>query len=208
VSGAAGSLSVVPGTGVQFDFLQLASTVLRATTSTDLSYWMPLYRSFIALDDSLPPALRTIGPADVPKRFYFFSLASYPDAGGVSSFANRTLVTSSSHAGQMIYEFDETGLAGTFVNSPFPEFPELTFPGTFVVRTDVQAPVLEPYSFRIHIQTTGLPGDTPNHVIRGGYDAVTPTKVTGRQFSDFYSAGMVLTFAESEADMPLELSRP
>lgn len=206
VSPVTNGLSVQPGAAVKLNFPQPASTVLRAKSSGNLAGWTPHFRSFVGIDNALPPALQTIDGADVPRRFYNFSFTDYPDAGGTSTFANRTMTTETSHAGRLVYQFNATGMAGTYVNSPFVDFPEITFNGTFTVRTDFP-PHFDAYAFRMLVQTSGL-GDTPNHWIRGGFDTVVSGKVTGRQISDFYSATMTPVFAEPEPDMPLELSRP
>ncbi len=207
VSAAAGSLAVVPGGEVGLHFPQPAGSVLRCFSSADLASWAPSFRGFIAFDAGSPPAYRAVEIADSPKKFYHFSLVSSPSAGGPSGFAGRRLIMTTSHAGKLTYEFDSSGLAGTCLNQPFPEFPDLSFSGPFSVRSDVFAPVFEPYFFRIHIETSVL-GDTPNQIIRGGFDIIEDSRITGRQFSDFYSSSMAPVFAEPEAGMPLELDRP
>lgn len=208
VSPVGGVLSVQPGVAVRLNFPQAAATVLRAKASTDLAQWTPRYRSFAGIDNVLPPALHAIDPADQPRRFYNFSITAYPGAGGTSTLASRTLVTETSHAGRMTYKFDATGLAGTYVNQPDPVmFPEFKFEGNFTLRSEVFQPVLEPYYMKIHIQTLGL-GDTPNQIIRAGFDTLAPGSVSGRQVTDFYTGGMVLAFKEPEPSLPLQLSRP
>lgn len=205
VSPVRGSLSVQPAIAVKLDFPQPASTMLRARSSLDLTEWIPHFVGFAGIDDTLPPALQTIDGGDVWRRFYNFSLTAYSGAGGASTFAYRTLTTETSHAGQLIYQFDATGMAGTYSNTPFPGFPPLDT-GTFVVRTDFP-PRFDAYFFRMLVQTSGL-GDTKNHWIRGGFDMIAPGKITGRQISDFHAVDMSPVFAEPEPDMPLELSRP
>ena len=208
VSPVGGALSVQPGVAVRLNFPQPASTVLRAKASTDLAQWTPRYRSFAGIDNALPPALQIIDPADQPRRFYNFSITHYPGAGGTTTLASRTLVTETSHAGRMTYQFDATGLAGTYVNQPDPVmFPDFKFQGNFTVRSELFQPILEPYYMKIHIQTPGL-GDTPNQIIRGGFDTLASGSVSGRQTTDFYTGGMVLVFQEPQPSMPLQLSRP
>lgn len=207
VSAAAGTLSAVSGGEVGFLFPQPASSVLRCSSSADLVSWAPAFRGFVAFDAGSSPGYRAVDIADAPRKFYHFSLVSSPSAGGPSGFANRRLIVTTSHAGKMTYDFDSSGLAGTCLNQPFPEFPEFTFSGPFSVRSDILVPVFEPYFFRIHIETAVL-GDTPNQIIRGGFDTIEASRIVGRQFSDFYSASMVPVFAEMEAGMPLELDRP
>lgn len=198
-------LSVQPGIAVKLDFPQPAATVLRAKSSLDLTGWTPHFRNFTGIDNTLPPALQSIDGASAPRRFYNLSFTAYPGAGGTSTFANRTLTTETSHTGKLTYQFDASGMAGTYSNQPFPDFPPLDT-GTFTIRTDFP-PHFDAYCFRMLVQTSGL-GDTKNHWIRGGFDTVAPGKITGRQISDFYSANMTLIFPEPEPDMPLELSRP
>lgn len=208
VSAVTGGLSVQPGIAVKLDLAQAATTVLRAHSSTDLSGWTPHFRSFTGIDDPLPPAQATLDTATDLRRFYHFSYTTSPGAGGPSSLAHRTLVTETSHTGRLIYQFDSIGNAGTYINQPDPvNLPGFKFEGTFILRSDLFAPVFEPHFMKLHIQTSGL-GGTPNHILRAGFDTVSTSLIAGRQFTDFYAADMSPVFAEPQPALPLQLDRP
>lgn len=195
-------LSAMPGAAVTLGISRMASTTLRASASSDLVAWTPVFRNFIGPDDAVPPGTSVIETAVAPRRFYHFAVTDYPDAGGAAGFANRTLVIHTPGTGEITYTFDATGLAGTYLNVPLPGFP-LTFSGPFTVRTEIPAEY-DAYRFSILIYADGL-GGSPMNWIRGGFDVVSPSSVGGRQVTSFYDASMSPVFEDSGS---LWLSRP
>jgi cyclophilin family peptidyl-prolyl cis-trans isomerase len=180
-----GPLQVIPGSQVNLLFPQPEVSVLRATTSTDLISWESRFHRFSALDDAPAGPSVTLDGALLPKQFYQIVLTGYPaepQAGGPSTFANRTLTLVGLGAGEMIYRFDAAGLAGTYENFVVPgEAP--WFSGSFQVRNE-QPPQFGPYAFRLLLQVQGMTG-TPFHLIRGGVDEVNPADVTGHHLLMF-----------------------
>jgi cyclophilin family peptidyl-prolyl cis-trans isomerase len=195
-------LEVVLGTSVKWLGFQPASSVLRAHQSTDLAVWLPHYRHMVGLDDALPGGGQWIDDADVPARFYNFSLVTCPDAGGVTGFANRTLTIDSPGVGTVIYRFNSSGTGGTYENIVFPDDPPF-FSGSFQVRDEIPA-VLEPYSFTVLIHANGL-GGSPFNLIRGGLDSVGATSVSGHHVTRFLTNSMSLVFEDAGI---LSLGRP
>jgi len=195
-------LQVVPGTSVRWLGSQPASSVLSAHQSTDLAVWLPHYRHMIGLDDAPPGGSQWIDGADVPARFYNFSLVTCPGAGGVTGFANRTLTIDSPGAGTVIYRFNSSGRGGTYENIVFPGDPPF-FSGSFQVRDEIPA-VYEPYSFTVLLYANGL-GGSPFNLIRGGLDAVGPTGVSGHHVTRFLTSSMSLVFEDAGT---LSLDRP
>jgi len=202
VQTVAAPLHVLPGVAVAWLGVQPADSVLQAFQSTNLAEWFPHYRHMVGLDDALPGASQRIDTADVPARFYWFSLVTCPAATGVTGFANRTLTVDSPGTGTLIYQFDGTGTGGTYQNIVFPGDPPF-YSGTFLVRDEIPAS-FEPYSFRVLVYANGL-GGAPFNLISGGLDAVGPTAVSGHQVIRLLSAAMTLVFEDSGA---LLLSRP
>lgn len=202
VHGLAGKLQVDPGVAVALDFPQPVSTVIQAYSGTSLSDWKPHYRSFVGIDDPAPATPLVIDAAPDPARFYYFSLTENPNAGGATGFANRTLVIDTPGTGEIIYEFDSTGLAGTYDNTPIPGAP-LNFNGNFEVLLD-QPPRFDAYSFEILVELENF-GGAPVHLIKGGYDEIEAIQVTGRQLTRFLSADMTPVFDDGG---PFRLSRP
>ena len=203
VQGVAGNLAVQPGVAVNWLGSQPAASVLRAYQSTDLAAWTSHFRHMVGLDDVPPTVGLQIDSADVPRRFYRFSLATCPDAGGVTTFANRRLTIESAGTGTLIYQFNAAGTGGTYENILFPgEDP--FFAGAFEVRDEI-VKVLEPYSFRVLLRANGL-GSAPFNLIFGGLDAVAPNMVTGHHVTRFLSSPTAGTFYEDKGG--LTLSRP
>lgn len=195
-------LMVQPGVSVRWAGSQPAFSVLRAHESRDLANWTPHFRNMIGLDDALPSSPLLIDDAAFPSRFYQFSLVEYPGAKGRSSMAGRTLTIESPGIGTIIYQFNAAGNGGTYSNIVFPGDPPF-FTGAFTVDAS-QAPVFEPYSFRILLFASGL-GGSPSHLIRGGYDAVSAGKVSGRHVTLFSSASQSPVFEDAGT---FELTRP
>lgn len=200
VAPVAGTLTVVPGTAVLLDALRDPNSVLHVRSSTDLRNWNHVFRSFSGLDDPLPQGPAMIDAADVAARFYHFSSVRYPDAGGSDGFASRKLVVHSPGTGEIVYEFDATGRAGTYTNVPVPGAP-LAFRGSFTVRDEVAAEY-DAYRFSILIQADGL-GGAPLNWIRGGFDEVGPASVTGRHVTGFLDGSMNPVF-EDEGSLELD----
>ncbi|RYD20090.1 MAG: hypothetical protein EOP88_16435 [Verrucomicrobiaceae bacterium] len=174
-----GPLQVIPGSQVNLLLQQPKVSVLRATAGADLVSWQARFRRFLGIDDAAAGASVTIDSADLAKQFYQISLARYPDvpvAGGPKGLANRTLTLTGEGAGELVYHFNATGLAGTYENILFPGDPPF-FAGSFQVRNEIPA-VFNPYAFRVLLQVQGMPS-TPFHLIRGGVDGVNPGSVTG-----------------------------
>lgn len=197
-----GPLQVTPGVSVRLNAPRGVMTTLQAHASADLASWAPHFRSFAGLDDAVPVQPETIDSADLPRRFYQFSLVEFPGAGGASDFAGRTLTIVTEGTGPIVYEFDATGLAGTYLNIPLPGLP-LFFSGPFTVRPEIPAK-FDAYGFSVLLFADGL-GGAPMNWIRGGYDAVGSESVTGRQVTGFYDASLSPVFEDSGS---LELSRP
>ena len=149
-------LRVVPGSSVEWLGLQPASSVLLAYQSMNLREWYPHYRHMVGLDDPLPAGSQWIDGAEVPARFYNFSLVTSPDAGGVAGFGNRTLTLESPGSGTLIYHFNAEGAGGTYENIVFPGDPPL-FSGAFQVDSGIP-PLFNPYSFTILLHADGLGG--------------------------------------------------
>lgn len=198
----AGGLSVMPGVEARLDAPRGTMTTLQAHSSTDLASWTPHFRSFIGLDQPVPVQPEIIDTAASPRRFYHFSLVEFPGAAGPSGFAGRKLTITTPGTGPVEYDFDATGLAGTYLNVPLPGFP-LFFTGPFTVRPEMPAKY-DAYGFRVLVEAVGL-GGAPLNWIRGGYEAITPGSVTGRQVTAFYDAAMNPVFEDSGS---LEVSRP
>lgn len=195
-------LKVVRGTSVEWIGFQPAASVLQAHQTTDLKDWSPHFRHMVGLDDALPGGSQWIDGADVPSRFYHFSLVSYPGAGGVTGFANRTLTIESPGAGTLTYRFNSSGTGGTYENIVFPGDPPF-FSGSFQVRNEIPS-VFEPYSFKILLYANGL-GGSPFNLIQGGLDSVGTTSVSGHHVTRFLSASMALVFEDAGT---LFLGRP
>ena len=193
VSAPFSPLSVVPGVAVKWLGSQPPRSVLRAYQSTDLAQWSPHYRHMLGLDGISPVDGQKIDDADLPSRFYHFSLVNHPDAGGFTSFANRTLTIESPGVGTLIYRFGPTGAAGTYENIVFTGEPPF-FSGTFQV-SSAEAPEFEPYSFKILLFAAGL-GGSPFNLIRGGLDETHPNHVSGRHRTLFMSASMTPVFED------------
>jgi peptidyl-prolyl cis-trans isomerase A (cyclophilin A) len=197
-----GGLGVTPGVAARMDAPRGVMTTLQAHASEDLAGWEPHFRSFVGIDDAVPTQPEVIDAAEVPRRFYQFSRVDFPDAGGASDFAGRTLVINTPGTGPISYEFDESGLAGTYLNTPLPGAP-LFFSGPFHVRTEIPARY-DAHGFSVLLYADGL-GGAPMNWIRGGYDEIGPGAVTGRQITGLFDAEMNPVFEDS-GDM--ELSRP
>lgn len=202
VHGLAADLQVVPGVAVALDFAQPPSTVVRAYSGNSLNDWMPHYRNFRGIDDSIPDLPLVIDDGSDSARFYYFSLTENPGAGGATGFANRTLVIDTPGTGEVIYEFDATGMAGTYDNTPIPGAP-LNYNGSFEVRLDLP-PRFDAYSFQILVEVEDM-GGAPVHLIKGGYDLIGESLVTGRQETRFMSREMIKVFDDRGA---LSLTRP
>ncbi len=198
----AGGLSVTPGVAARLNAPRGVMTTLQAHSSTDLAAWTPHFRSFIGLDQPVPVQPETIDTAVSPRRFYHFSRIDFPGGAGPSGFAGRKLTITTPGTGPIEYDFDATGLAGTYLNVPIPGFP-LFFTGPFTVRPEMPAKY-DAYGFRVLVEAVGL-GGAPLNWIRGGYEAITPGSVTGRQVTAFYDAAMNPVFEDSGN---LELTRP
>lgn len=196
------ALTVVPGVSTTAAVQQPAATVLQAHAAADLAAWAPHFRSFVAADDPPPGPARLIDSAALPRRFYQFSLVSSPASLGPSGFANRTLTIEGSGFDTLIYQFNASGLGGTYQNIvlglPFYE-------GSFVVRNEIPA-VLGPYSFSVllHLFDEPLGGSPFNH-IRGGFDTAAPNSLSGRHLTTLLSPTMTPVFDDRG---PLTLSRP
>jgi peptidyl-prolyl cis-trans isomerase A (cyclophilin A) len=195
-------LVVVPGVSVSWIGNQPVSSMLRVYQSTDLHDWSPHFQRMVGLDEVLPPGGQQIDNADVPRRFYRFSLVSCPDAGGVSGFANRKLTIQSPGIGTLIYQFDASGTSGTYENILLPG-EEPFFAGPFQLRSEIPA-VMEPYSFRVLLYSSGL-GGAPFNLISGGFDSIGPASVSGHHVTGLYSAGMALVFEDTGS---FTLTRP
>lgn len=198
----AGGLGVTPGVAARMNAPRGVLTTLQAHASADLSAWAPHFRSFAGLDDVVPSQPEIIDAADLPRRFYHFSLVEFPGAGGSSDFSGRTLSITTPGTGPIVYEFDATGQAGTYLNVPLPGFP-LFFSGPFTVRPEKPAKY-DAYGFSVLLYADGL-GGSPMNWIRGGYDTIGAESVTGRQVTGFYDANLSPVFEDSGS---LELSRP
>lgn len=198
----AGPLHVTPGVSVRLNSPRGVMTTLQAHASADLAVWAPHFRSFAGLDEAVPVQPETIDTAPLPRRFYQFSLVEFPGAGGASDFAGRKLTITTPGTGPIDYEFDATGLAGTYLNVPLPGFP-LFFSGPFTVRPEIPAKY-DAYGFSVLLFADGL-GGSPMNWIRGGYDTVGAESVTGRQVTGFYDATLNPVFEDSGS---LELTRP
>lgn len=197
-----GPLVVTPGVSVRLHAPRGVPTTLQAHASVDLVGWAPLLRSFAGLDDAVPSQPETIDSAGLPRRFYHFSLVEFPGAGGASDFAGRTLTITTPGTGPIVYEFDASGLAGTYLNTPLPGL-SLSFFGSFTVRPEIPAKY-DAYGFSVLLFADGL-GGAPMNWIRGGYDTIGAGSVTGRQVTGFYDAALNPVFEDSGS---LELSRP
>lgn len=195
-------LLVQPGVSVSWAGSQPAFSVLRAHASRDLVNWAPHFRNMAGLDDAVPTSPLFVDDAAFSSRFYQFSLVEYPGAKGRSSMAGRTLTIDSPGVGSIIYQFNAAGDGGAYSNIVFPGDPPF-YSGTFTVAAS-QAPVFEPYSFRILLYANGL-GGSPYNLIRGGYDAVSAGKVTGRHVTLFSSASQSPVFEDAGT---FELTRP
>lgn len=202
VQAVASPLQVVPGSAVAWLGVQPAASVLQAYQSTNLTDWFPHYRHMVGAGDALPGAGQWIDAADVPARFYNFSLVTCPTITGITGFANRKLTIESPGAGTLIYQFNSTGTGGTYQNILLPGEPPF-FAGPFQVRDEIPA-CFEPYSFRVLLYANGL-GGAPFNLIRGGLDAVGSTTLHGRHVTEFSSSLTTTGFEDSGA---LELSRP
>jgi peptidyl-prolyl cis-trans isomerase A (cyclophilin A) len=198
----AGPLHVTPGVSVRLNAPRGVMTTLQAHASTDLAGWAPHFRSFAGLDDAVPVQPETIDAAQLARRFYQFSLVEFPGAGGASDFAGRTLTIITEGTGPIVYDFDATGLAGTYLNTPLPGLP-LSFTGHFTVRPEIPAKY-DAYGFSVLLFADGL-GGAPMNWIRGGYDMIGAGSVTGRQVTGFFDAALNPVFEDSGS---LELSRP
>jgi peptidyl-prolyl cis-trans isomerase A (cyclophilin A) len=189
--------------GIGFDFVRPpGASTLRASASSDLAQWQPVLERFRGIDDPSPPAPEPVETFEAPTRFYHFAAVSHPAAGGCAGFAHRTLRIETPGTGEIIYSFDATGLAGTYLNVPIPGFP-LTFSGPFTVLPELPAKY-DAYRFSVLIHAEGL-GGSPRNWIRGGYDSVGGTTVTGRHVTAFFDASMNPVFEDSG---PLEIDRP
>lgn len=202
VSPVAGNLQVSPGGAVEWLGQQPPFSVLRAYKSEELTRWEPRFRSMCGLDDVPSAGPLVVDYADVPARFYHFSLTSYPDAGGVTGMANRTLVVESPGVGMLIYQFNSAGDGGIYENVVFPGDPPF-FSGSFTV-SELFSPVFEPYSFEILLHAVGL-GGSPYNYIRAGVDQTGSSSVTGRHVTVFSSDLMTPVFEDVGL---FELSRP
>jgi peptidyl-prolyl cis-trans isomerase A (cyclophilin A) len=200
-----GPLQVIPGGQVNLLFLQPTVSVLRATASPDLVSWQPRFHRFRGIDDAPAGAFVTIDNANHPSQFYQISLAHYPEipqAGGPSNFANRTLMIEGPGTGTLIYQFDPTGLAGTYQNILLPGEPPF-FAGNFQVLPELP-PEFGPYAFRILIHAEGL-GGAPFNLIRGGIDTVEAGSVSGRHVVSMQDVNQSPVFEDSGT---LTLTRP
>jgi peptidyl-prolyl cis-trans isomerase A (cyclophilin A) len=195
-------LLVQPGVSVRWAGSQPALSVLQSHESRDLVNWTPHFRNMVGLDDAVPASPLLVDDAAFSSRFYQFSLVEYPGCKGRSTMAGRTLTIESPGIGSIIYQFNAAGNGGTYSNIVFPGDPPF-YSGTFTVAAS-QAPVLEPYSFRILLYSNGL-GGSPYNLIRGGYDAVSVGKVTGRHVTLFSSASQSPVFEDAGT---FELTRP
>lgn len=198
----AGPLHVTPGVSVRLNAPRGVTTTLQAHASADLTGWVPHFRSFVGLDDAVPVQPETIDAAELARRFYHFSLVEFPGAGGASDFAGRTLTIVTDGTGPIVYEFDATGLAGTYLNTPLPGLP-LFFAGPFTVRPEIPAKY-DAYGFSILLFADGL-GGAPMNWIRGGYDVIGAESLTGRQVTGLYDAMFNPVFEDTGS---LVLSRP
>ena len=178
-----------------------AATVLRAYSSTDLQAWGPHFRSFVGLGDSFPAPIQTIDNAAAQRRFYHFSLTTYPAAGGAATFASRIFTVEAEGFGEIVYEFNAEGNGGSYINTPGPGFPP--FIGTFTIRPEI-APYYDGYAFRLLVQVSNMGGAKFN-LIRGGFDQIVTGKVTGRNLTALWTSEMDLIFEDQGS---LELTRP
>ncbi len=198
----AAPLRVIPAVEVAWMGVQPEASVLRAHQSTNLKDWAPHYRHMLGLDDESPATGLPIDTADVTARFYHFSLATFPKAGGVTNLANRKLTIQSEGSGILIYRFNNSGTGGTYENILIAgEDPFLS--GNFQVHSAIPA-TFEPYSFQILLYANGL-GGAPFNLIRAGIDAIKSAKVTGRHVTTFSDPALNQVFEDGGL---LELSRP
>lgn len=195
-------LAVIPGVSVSWMGTQPAASVLRAHQSQNLSAWTPHFRRMVGLDDLLPVGSTFIDAAALSSRFYHFSLVQHPGVVGASSMRGRQLTIESPGAGQIVFQFNAAGTGGSYQNFLFPGEPAF-FSGSFTVMS-VPAPQYEPYSFRVLLNTPGL-GGASFVSLRGGYDTLAATKVTGRQVARFSDSGQNLIFEDRGT---FELKRP
>jgi cyclophilin family peptidyl-prolyl cis-trans isomerase len=205
VSAVNGPLAVQPGVAVDLLLAQPTVSVLQVSSSPDLFTWSPRLTSLVGIDSPASRPSVTIGDGLADKEFYQISLTRYPDlpmASGPASFANRTLTVDTLGTGTLIYYFDATGLAGTYQNIMIPgEDP--FFEGDFQLRTEVP-PFFGPYSFRVLLHVDGL-GGAPFNLIRGGYDSVSVSAVSGRLKISLLSPTMTKVFDDEGS---IVLSRP
>lgn len=194
ITAVQGPLRVVPGVAADIGVERNGISLLTAHSSEDLFEWTPWVRDFRGLDDPQPPFFQRLDGAESFARFYRISLVNFPQALGVSSFAARTLVVESPGVGELVYRFDETGSAGTYENVVFPGEPPL-FSGNFTVSETIPSRH-EAYAFSVLIHAPGL-GGAPYNLIRGGYESVNPTSVTGRQFITMMDAALGLVFEDN-----------
>lgn len=190
MSAVSGRLEVVPGISSALVFQQPENSVFRAYASTDLTGWQPHAGRFAPAGEALVLQPFVLDGAETSARFYYFSLARYPESpapAGVAHLANRILEVESTGLGVLVYTFDATGRAGTYENIVFPGEPPF-FSGSFVV-SDVAEPRFEPYSLRILIQTQGL-GGAVFQEIRAGWDEGIPGGAEGRHVTLLMGAGM------------------
>jgi peptidyl-prolyl cis-trans isomerase A (cyclophilin A) len=202
VSAVTAPLRVVPGVSVEWLGLQPPFTVLRAHQSVNLADWSPHYRRMAGLDDPASPPSLLIDSADVPARFYHFSLTAFPAAGGVTDMSNRTLTIESPGVGTLVYRFNPQGDGGTYENILFPGEPPF-FAGNFTVSNLIPAE-FEPYSFRVLLHAAGL-GGSPYNLIRAGIDTVQPGSVNGRHLTRLYDSSLNPVFEDPGT---MSLSRP
>jgi hypothetical protein len=175
--GMSPQLRVVPGVGVDWLGVQPTASVLRVFQSVDLQSWSAHYRNFVGLDDPLPVAGQRIDGADLPSRFYYFSMVTHPEACGVSHMNGRTLTLTGPGMGTLVYSFNPDGTGGTYENIIDPEV-GFVFRGDFLV-SDIEPPLFEPHAFRLLLALEPQLGDVKFTRIRGGADSAGPTLISG-----------------------------
>lgn len=137
VSAVEGSISVIPGTSVNFTPKSPLSpgNQLRAFRSANLSTWTELSPRFVG-NQSQPLASSVIDNASLPKAFYRLSSISYPDDLTRSSTASATFVAELPGI-TLTYRFDASGSAGN-VTASVPGNPDET--GPFILTTKSVSP--------------------------------------------------------------------
>jgi peptidyl-prolyl cis-trans isomerase A (cyclophilin A) len=198
VRGFAADIAIGEGGTIEALFDQVADSVTFVHRSPDLSAWQRRTRSFLGLDDPLSSSPQAIDLVEAPEAFYRFSAVDYLDVAGPSSFAGRVLTIESPSVGKLVYSFDSSGAAGIYRNV-VPDFGDgelVLFEGQFEVREEF-ADWYGPYSFRmlLYLFDEEL-GGSPFNLIRGGFDLVEPSQISGRHTTEFLSSAMALVFED------------